>query len=124
MYQAEYEQLPTAPWSEVQGRIIPNHPDLPSQLRHVQSAPPSLVQRVVCRTDWTKRLAKQEQALQASLPECPPPVLHAHEDLCPDYPEDWIDVTKQASHDYLLPTHITNIASRTTYIPGASNRRC
>ena len=28
---------------------------------------------------------------------------------------DWIDVTEEASHDYLLPTHVTNVASRTTY---------
>ena len=45
----------------------------------------------------------------------PPPVLHAHEDFYPDYPEDWIDVTEEAHHDYLLPTHITNVPSRTTY---------
>ena len=35
-------------------------------------------------------------------------MLHAHEDFYPDYPEDWVDVTEEAHHDYLLP-------SRTTY---------
>ena len=69
--QDEYEQLPVAPWFDVQGRVIPNHPDLPSHLRHMQPAPPS--------------------------------------------PEDWIDMTEEASHDYLLPIHATNVASRTTY---------
>ena len=33
----------------------------------------------------------------------------------PEYPDDWIDVTEEANHDYLLPTHVTNVASRTTY---------
>ena len=42
-------------------------------------------------------------------------MLHTHEDFYPDYPEDWIDVTEGANHDYLLPTHVTNVASRTTY---------
>ena len=42
-------------------------------------------------------------------------MLHAHEDFYPDYHEHWIDVTEEASHDYLLPTHVTNVASRTTH---------
>ena len=42
-------------------------------------------------------------------------MLHAHEDFYPDYPEDWIDVTEEAHYDYLLPAHVTNVASRTTY---------
>ena len=37
--QDEYEQLPIAPCFDVQGRVIPNHPDLPSHLRHVQPTP-------------------------------------------------------------------------------------
>ena len=53
------------------------------------------------------------------MPPPPPaphsPVLHDHEDFFPDYPEDWIDVTEEASHDYPLPTHAANVASRTTY---------
>ena len=42
-------------------------------------------------------------------------MLRAHEDFYPDYPEDWTDVIEEASHDYMLPTHVTNVASRTTY---------
>ena len=53
--------------------------------------------------------------MEAPLPQPPPPILHAHEDFYPDYPEDWIDVTEEAHHDYLLPTHITNVPSRTTF---------
>ena len=48
-------------------------------------------------------------------------VLHAHENFYPYYPEDWIDVTEEASHDYLLPTHVTNVASCTTYALAEAN---
>ena len=113
--QDDYERLPTTPWFDVQGRIIPNHPDLPSHLQILQPTPPNLVQRVIRRTQRIKRQAKQKDSLQAPLPPPPPPVLHAHEEFYPDYPEDWIDVTEEASHDYLLPTHVANVASRTTY---------
>ena len=113
--QDEYEQLPIAPWFDVQGRVMPNHPDLPSHMRHLQPTPPSAVQRVVGRPQRTKRREKQKEAPQAPLPAPHPPVLHAHEDFYPDYPEDWIDVTEEASSYSLLPTHVTNVASRTTY---------
>ena len=38
--QDEYERLPTAPWFDVQGRVIPNHPELPSHLKNLQPDPP------------------------------------------------------------------------------------
>ena len=60
--QDEYEQLPTAPWFDAQCRIIPNHPDLPSHLRHVQPTTPNLVQRVTRRTQRTKPREKQKEA--------------------------------------------------------------
>ena len=95
-------------WFDVQGQVIPNHPELTQHLKNLQSNPPNLVQRVVRRTQRIKRRDKQKEAL----PPPPPPILHAHEDFYPDYPEDWIDVTEEARCDYLLPTHV---ASRTTY---------
>ena len=79
-------------------------------MRHVQPTPPSVVQRVIRRTERTKRSEKQKQALQAPLL-----ALHAHEDFYPDYSEDWIDVTEEVSHVCLLPAHVTSVASRTTY---------
>ena len=82
----------------------------------MQPTPPNSVRRVIRRTQRAKRREKQKEAWQALLPPPPPPVLHAHEDFYPYYPdEDWIDVTEEASHDYLLPTHVTNVASCTTY---------
>ena len=109
--QEDYDQLPTAPWFDLQGRIIPNHPELPEHLKNLQPTPPDIVQRVIRRAQRNQR----QKALEAPLPQPPPPVLHAHEDFYPDYPEDWIDVTEEAHHDYLLPTHITNVPSHTTY---------
>ena len=74
-----------------------------------------MVQRVIRRTQRVKRRVRQKEALRIPLSPLPPPILHAHEDIYPDYPEDWIDVTEEARHDNLLPTHATNVASRTTY---------
>ena len=113
--QDEYERLPTAPWFDVQGRVIPNHPKLPQHLKHQQPNPPDLVQRVIRRTQRAKRRDKQKGALQGPLPPTPSPVLHVHEEFYPDYPEDWIDVTEEDRCYYLLPTHVSNVASRTTY---------
>ena len=45
--QEEYEQLPIAPWFDLQGRIIPNHPELPEHLKNLQRTPPDIVQRVI-----------------------------------------------------------------------------
>ena len=111
----EYERLPTAPWFDQQGRVIPNHSELPIHLKNLQPNPPDLVQRVIRRSKRAKRRAKRTEALHSPLPSPPPPILHAHEDFYPEYPEDWIDVNEEARHDYLLPTHATNLASRTTY---------
>ena len=63
-----------------------------------------------------------EVTIKATLPPQPPPVLQKHEDFYPDYPEDWIDVTTEASEDYLLPTHAVNVPSRSIYsVTGTSN---
>ena len=45
--QDEYERLPTAPWFDQQGRVIPNHPELPIHLKNLQPNPPDLVQSVI-----------------------------------------------------------------------------
>ena len=39
--QDEFERLPTAPLFDVQGRIIPNHPDLPPHLQNLQPTLPT-----------------------------------------------------------------------------------
>ena len=113
--QKEYEQLPIAPWFDPQGRIIPNHPELPEHLKNLQPTPLDIFQCVIRRAQRDQRRNQRQKALEAPLPQPPSTVLHAHEDFYPDYPEDWIDVTEEAHHDYLLPTHITNVPSRTTY---------
>ena len=67
--QEEYEQLPTAPWFEIQGRIIPNHPELPEHLRNLQPTPPDIVQRVIRRAQRNRRQNQRQKALEAPLPQ-------------------------------------------------------
>ena len=86
MSQDDFEQLPNALLFDVQGRVIPNHTNTPAHLQHVQRAAPSLVQRIVRRTQRTQRRQWQKEALHTPLPVPPPPILHAHEDFHPDYP--------------------------------------
>ena len=88
LFQNEYERLPTAPWFDQQGLVISNHPELPIHLKNLQPNPPDLVQRVIRRSKRAKRRAKRIEALQRPLPSTPPPILHAHEDFYPEYPEE------------------------------------
>ena len=80
-----------------------------------------MVQRLIRRTQRSKRREQRKEALQAPLLTPPSPVLHAHEAFYSDYYEDWIDVTEEASHDYLLPTHVINVAPRSTYAPAEAS---
>ena len=118
----EFDNLPVAPWFDLQGRIIPNHPDLPPHLQNLEPEAPDQALRVLRRVQRANKRKRQAKALAAPLPPQPPPVLQKHEDFYPDYPEDWIDVTTEASEDYLLPTHAVNVPSRTIYsVTGTSN---
>ena len=117
----EFDKLPIAPWFDFQGRVIPNHPDLPAHLENLEPRAPDQVLRVLRRTQRANRRDRQAKALAAPLPPQLPPVTQTHEDFYPDYPEDWIDITAEASEDYLLPTHAVNVPSRTMYsVAGAS----
>ena len=105
-----------APWFDLHGRVIPNHPQLPAHLRNTKPDHKNAVCRVARRRKRRQAAEKRERALRAPLPEAPIPTLHhTHEDFYPDYPEDWIDVTEEARQDYLLPTHVTNVPLRKTF---------
>ena len=118
----EFDNLPVAPWFDLQGRIIPNHPDLPAHLQNLEPKAPDQALRVLRRVQRANKRERQAKALAAPLPPKPPPVLQKHEDFYPDYPEDWIDVTTEASEDNLLPTHAVNVPSRTIYsVTGTNN---
>ena len=120
----EFDKLPVAPWFDLQGRVIPNHPDLPAHLQNLEPKAPSPVLRVLRRTQRATRREKQAKALAAPLPPPPLLALKPNEESYPDYPEDWIDVTAEAREDYLLPTHAVNVPSRTVYsVAGASAAR-
>ena len=113
--QEEFDQLPVAPWFDLHGRVIPNHPQMPAHLRNIKPDPTNAVCRVARRRKRRQAAEKRERALRAPLPEALVPTSQTHEDFYPDYPEDWIDVTEEARQDYLLPTHVANIPSRMTY---------
>ena len=99
-------------------------PDLPPHLQNLEPKAPDQALRVLRRVQRANKRERQAKALAAPLPPQPPPVLQKHEDFYPDYPEDWIDVTTEASEDYLLPTHAVNVPSRTIYsVTGTSNVR-
>ena len=87
--QAEYEELPTAPWFGIQCRLIPNHPDLPVFLQQAELAAPKSVRRIIRRTQRAKGRERQQEPLKAPLPMSPPPVLYDHE----DFYSDWMDAT-------------------------------
>ena len=114
--QEEFNQLPIAPWFDLHGRVIPNHPQLPAHLRNTKLDPTNAVCRVARRRKRRQAAEKSERALRAPLPEALVPILQTHEDFYPDYPQDWIEVTEEARQDYLLPTHVANIPSRMTYV--------
>ena len=113
--QEEFDQLPVAPWFDLHGRVIPNHPLLSAHLRNIEPDPENAVCRVARRRKRREAAEKRERALRAPLLEARMPTLQIHEDFYPDYPEDWIDVTEEARQDYLLPTHVANSPSRMTY---------
>ena len=117
----EFDNLPVAPWFDLQGRVIPNHPDLPTHLQNLEPKANNQALRVLRRAQQANKREQQTKALVAPLPPKPPPVLQTHEDFYPDYPEDWIDVTTEASEDYLLPTHAVNVPSRTIYSVAGTN---
>ena len=117
----EFDNLPVAPWFDLQGRVIPNHPDLPAHLQNLEPKAPNQALRVLRRAQRANKREQQAKALTAPLPSMPPPMLQPHEDFYPDYPEDWIDVTTEASEDYMLPTHAVNVPSRTIYSVAGTN---
>ena len=73
------------------------------------------MRRILRQKQRAEKQAKQAKVLAAPLPPLPPPEPQVHSSFYPDYPEDWIDITEESSEDYLLPTHVANVHSRTIY---------
>ena len=111
----EFDQLPTAPWFDIQGKVISNHPDLPDHLRNLEPEAPNLVRPILRRKQRASKRSQQAEALTAPLPPPPPLGSAIHTSFYPDYLEDWIAVTEETSEDYLMPTHAANVPSRTIY---------
>ena len=98
--QEEFDQLPIAPWFDLLGRVIPNHPQLPAHLRNTKPDPKNAVPRVVRRRKRPQAAEKRERGLRAPPPEAQMPSLQTHEDFFPHYLEDWFDVTEDARQVY------------------------
>ena len=89
--QEEYNKLPLAPWFDVHGRVIPNHPELPAHLQRLasQSSPETTVAAPTRRSGQGKRSAiMRDEAMRAPLPTLPKPELALPAELYPEYPED------------------------------------
>ena len=74
----EFDQLPTAPWFDVQGRVISNHPALPDHLQNLESEAPNMLRCVLRQRQRAYKRAKQAKALAAPLPPLPPPEPQVH----------------------------------------------
>ena len=64
----EFDKLPVTPWFDLQGRVIPNHPDQPAHLQNLEPGAPNQALRVLRRTQRANRRDKQAKALAAPLP--------------------------------------------------------
>ena len=116
--QEEYDRLPVAPWFDVQGRVIPNHPDLPTHLQRLatQHSPQTTTIAPTRRSGQSRQSAiMRDKAMKAPMPTLPKLELEMPADFYPEYPEDWLELTEEYQRDYLLPTHAANVPSRTTY---------
>ena len=90
-------------------------------MQNLEPKAPDQVLRVLRRTQRANRRDKQARSVTAPLPPRPPPALQPHADFYPDYPEDWIDITDEASEDYLLPVHAVSVPTRTVYSVTGAN---
>ena len=95
--------------------MIPKHNQLPAHLRNTNSDPKNAVCRVAPQHKRRQAAEKRERALRAPLHGASMPTVNTNEEFYPDYPEDCIDVTEEARHDYLSPTNVTNFPSRVTF---------
>ena len=117
----EFDKLPVAPWFDLQGRLIPNHPDLPAHLQNLEPKAPSPVLRVLRRSQRATRRKNKQRRWQRLYR------LSRHSRT--KSPIQTIQKTGSISllrlvKDYLLPTHAVNVPSRTVYsVAGASAAR-
>ena len=113
--QEEYDRLPLVPWFDIQGRVIPNQPELPEHLTNCDKKHPQAMLKVARARNRALSIASREKALKTPLPTLPPMDDSSLMENYPEYPEDWIELTEECRQDYLLPTHVANVSFRTTY---------
>ena len=65
--QEEFDQLSGAPWFDLHGRVIPNHPQLPAHLRNAKQDPKIAVRLVARQRKRCQPAEKRERALHQFL---------------------------------------------------------
>ena len=118
LLQAEYDKHPLAPWFDVHGRVIPDHPEIPVHLQRLtnQRSPETTIAVPTRKSGQSRQNAIiRDKGMKAPLPTLPTPELGKSPDFYPEYPEDWLGLTEEYQRDYLFPTHVANVPSRTTY---------
>ena len=98
--------------------MTPDHPELPAHLQRLasQRSPEATIAAPTRKSGQNKQSATiRDKAMKAPLTTLPAPELAMPADFYPEYPEDWLELTEEYRRDYLLPTHVANVPSRTTY---------
>ena len=108
-------QTPASSWFDVPGRVIPDHPELPAHLQRLasQRSHEPTITAPTRKSGQNKQSAIiRDKAMKAPLPTLPTPELAMPADF--EYPEVLLELTEEYRRDYLLPTHVANVPSRTT----------
>ena len=79
---------PGAPWFDINGKVIPNHPQRPQHLSKLADHPADAALRLAKRNKRHQRAERREKALRDPLPPLLELVPERHIDDYPDYPED------------------------------------
>ena len=111
MSQEEFDQVPTVPWFDLRERVVPNHQQLPPHLAKLTENSIQASWRIARRTKKETNKKRRSEDLRTPLPPLPTPSFTE----CPHYPGDKIDLTEECRQDYLIPSDITSISSRTSY---------
>ena len=80
--QEEYDKLPQVQWFDVQGRMIPNHPELPKHLKNCDKNFPPTTLKVARVRNRALIIAFREKVLRSPLPTVSPmeelPIVEDH----------------------------------------------
>ena len=97
------------------GTSNPKSPEVPKHIKGGAGKHSQAAIKVARVRNRARGLISRENALQAPLPTLPRVDESIPIEDYPEYPEGCIELTKECRQEYLLPMHIANVPSRTTY---------